>query len=283
MIEKQLMSHDGIELTYAVTDLKQDKPWIALIIPFGFTVKMAQAFFEFFQGHYNIVVWESRSILEDSDRGVSDNEFDISNHVADMLLILDECGAEQYIAVGYCSGAGLALAAANLKPQLFGQLLLVHGEFAMVDEPSCTSMFAAEIDSLLSLAAGSEKALGMIFSKVSEAKVDADTDTDRPKGLDLAFSRLAFLRRYAANYVAYKDADFKNMASVVSHRCLLMAGERDIQTNVASCETMADLLVNASIHVDPQADHYGILREESDTLVTIWNYLCEQQPQASLN
>jgi hypothetical protein len=58
---------------------------------------------------------------------------------------------------------------------------------------------------------------------------------------------------------------------------LLMTGKKDVQANVASTVKIKDVMPNSILHVDDDADHYGILREDSSTLITLWNHLCEQR------
>lgn len=273
MHKKTYESHDGITLNYAISDIKDDKPWIALIFPFGLKIELAETFIAFFNPHYNIVSWETRSILEDSERKVAEQEFSIENHLYDMHGVLSQCPSEKFIVVGYCSGAGLALAAANRYPHLISQLILVHGEYTMLQYADCTTQFASEIDSLLSLAGKDEDHLRLVFDKI---KADRFEDTgNRPDGIDMPFTEQHFLRRHAANYMSYKQTDFEHLAQWVSHKTFLMSGERDAQANVKSTEKIASLMPQAEVYIDPEADHYGILREESNTLITIWNYLCE--------
>jgi hypothetical protein len=120
-----------------------------------------------------------------------------------------------------------------------------------------------------------ENHLRKIFEKVNEERVD--TGEYRPRGIDLPFSQLTFLRRYAQNYKAYKKADFLALARAVTHPTLLMTGRKDAQANVASTMKIKDVMSNAMLHVDDAADHYGILREDSSTLITLWNHLREQR------
>lgn len=275
MNEKSLMSHDGIELRYAVSDIKEGKPWIALIFPFGLKIELARNFFEFFNPHYNIVAWETRSILEGTSRSVQENEFAIENHLFDMHSVLSTCPSKKFIVVGYCSGAGLALAAANRYPNIIELLVLVHGEYTMLNDSSCTTQFAAEIDSLLSLAGKDEEHLKLVFDKIKGDRFE--NNSSRPDGIDMPFTELFYLRRHAANYLSYKTTDFEHLAKWVMHKTFLMSGDRDVQANVRSTEKIASLMPNAEVYIDPEADHYGILREESGTMVTIWNYLCEQR------
>lgn len=279
MKDKIVKSHDGFDLKYAISDIKKDKPWIALIIPFGLKLKMSRHFFDFFNPHYNIVTWESRSILDVSDRKVVENEFSLENHIFDLKSVLSTCPTKKFIMIGYCSGAGLALAAANRFPNIIKNLILVHGEYTMLHHSACTTQFASEIDSLLSLAAKDEDHLGLVFEKIKNERIEENTS--RPDGIDLPFTEIQYLRRYAANYLAYKDVDFEQLARFVNHRTLLMSGSMDVQANTTSSEKIHDLMTNSTIHIDPEADHYGILREDSNSLVTIWNYLYEQRSRCA--
>jgi pimeloyl-ACP methyl ester carboxylesterase len=220
------------------------------------------------------VTWESRLILDPSEREARPEDFAIINHVYDLVSVLRACRVSRAFLVGYCSGAGIGLAAANRFPQLFSSLTLVHGEYTLLSDESCTTQFAADIDSLLSMAAKSDAGARQVFERVSSDRPLVNQHI--PEGVDTPFTRLPYLRRHAMNYLAYKSADFKKLARSVVHRSLLLTGDRDTQANVESTRKIHELMRNADIHVDPDADHYGILREDSKTLATIWNYLGEQ-------
>jgi len=267
-------SRDGVRLKYAHCGLS-NRPCIALIMPFGLSVDLAEAFFSFYQPRYDVVTWESRLILDSSEREVRPEDFAVINHVYDLMSVLYACRVSRAFLVGYCSGAGVGLAAANRFPQFFSSLILVHGEYTLLSDESCTTQFAADTDSLLSIAAKSDEDARQIFEKVTNDR--PLTNRNLPKGIDTPFTRLSYLRRHAMNYVAYKSNDFKKLARSASHRSLLLTGNRDAQTNVESTRTIQELMRNADIHVDPDADHYGLLREDSKTLVTIWNYLGGQR------
>jgi pimeloyl-ACP methyl ester carboxylesterase len=269
-----VLSHDGIPLNYKYCG-SSGRPCIALVMPFGLRLELADAFFRFYQPRYDVVTWESRLILDPPERNVRPQEFSIANHIRDLAQVLRACRVTRVFLVGYCSGAGIALAAANRFPQLFAALILVHGEYVLLDEASCTTPFAADIDSLLSIAARSDDAARQVFERVTSERPMENTSI--PQGIDTPFTQLPYLRRHAINYSVYKSSDFRKMARSVGHRCLLLAGNRDAQTNVASTQRIHGLMRNSAIHVDPNADHYGILREDSPTLTAIWNYLGEQQ------
>jgi pimeloyl-ACP methyl ester carboxylesterase len=266
---------DGVSLHYAISEYREGKPWMALIIPFGLRVAIARPFFEFFQPQYNIVSWESRLILSADERPAPADAFELRCHVSDFEVVLTTCNIRQCVVVGYCSGAGIALGAANRYPHRISHLVLVHGEYVLLNEPGCSTQFGREMDGLLTMALSDENHLRKIFEKVKNDRVDPGEH--RPKGIDLPFSQLEFLRRHAQNYHAYKKADFQKLARFVAHRTLLMTGKRDAQANVASTLKIKEAMPKAMLHVDETADHYGILREDSSTLVTLWNHLCEQR------
>lgn len=273
MKTSSLTTSDGIELRYgyAVSDLR--KPWIVLVIPFGLDVGIAAPFFDFFKSHYNVCTWESRSVLEKTDRSCAVSEFSIDQHVADLVAVIDTLKIGEAILVGYCSGAGVALAAINQEPNRFSQLVLAHGEYTMLSDKQCVTQFAADMDVLLTMAAGSDKHAQMVFEKIQSERYDAKLQ--RPDGLDQPFGELRFMKRYAKNYLAYKSTDYEQLAAEVSHPTLLMAGARDVQVNVASSEKIGSKIRNATLFIDPDADHYGVLTRDSSTLIAIWNHIVE--------
>jgi pimeloyl-ACP methyl ester carboxylesterase len=273
MITATLTTSDGIGLRYAHTAEDGRKEWIVLIIPFGLDVRMAAPFFEFFGKHYNICAWESRSVLEDSDRECEVTEFSIDRHVGDLLAIMNTLGVQEGILVGYCSGAGIALAALNLAPNRFTDVVLAHGEYTLLSDAKCTTRFAADMDGLLCLAASSDQRARLVFERIRTERFAADAH--RPAGLDQPFSDLRFLKRYARNYLSYKSVDFAQLAAEVCHPTLLLAGAKDMQVNVHSAQKIHACMRNSSLFIDPEADHYGVLSRDSDTLVAIWNHICE--------
>jgi pimeloyl-ACP methyl ester carboxylesterase len=267
---ESVLSDDGVRINYARGG-SPEKPCVVLVMPFGLRLDLADAFFKFYESHYYVVTWEARLILDPPEQESQPKDFSVRNHVRDLRSVLRACDVSKAFLVGYCSGAGIALAAANRYPQLFSNLILVHGEYTLLEDELCTTQFATEIDSLLSMAARDEEQAKRIFEKVNSKRSRANNNV--PEGIDAPFTQLPYLRRHAMNYVAYKSTDFKKLAQCISHRSLLLTGDRDVQANAESTRRIHGLMRNADIHVDPNADHYGILREDSRTLATIWNYI----------
>ncbi|WP_444997359.1 hypothetical protein [Aliikangiella sp. IMCC44359] len=273
MKTRLITSDDGVELKCAVSCSTDKKNWIVLIIPFGLKVELAQSFFDYFENDFNIVTWESRLILSEDETSLSGNEFAIENHIADINAIEKALNIEISTLVGYCSGAGIALAAANKNPEKYSQLLLVHGEFTLLGDKACVTQVGADIDSLLPIASMSPDKAKFIMDRVSMD--NSNTATSLPENIDinLPFKNSNYLYRYALNYLSYRKVDFESLAKIIKHKTVLLTGDLDKHTNIQSTMKIKELIENSEIHIDPQADHYGIVREKSLTLEKIANYL----------
>ncbi len=271
MKEKTISSHDGVPLRYVISDQVEDGPWIAFIIPFGLKSNHAKAFFDFFSEFFNIFSWEARIILEPEDSQAETSKLSVDNHAQDLLTIMDDLELDEVTAVGYCSGAGIALVAANKAPERFDGLVLVNGEYTLMNKPDCVTQFGSDIDNILSIAAQDQDKAELIFDKI-KGNINFDTK-DMPDNIDLPFSESHYLHRYGVNYLSYRACDFEQMASNIEHETYMLAGEKDAQSNVQSAHAIKQLISNAELYIDPEGDHYEVLRPESKSLVQIWNYL----------
>ncbi len=271
MKEKNIHSHDGVPLNYVFSEEVVDGPWIVFVIPFGLKLHHVKAFFDFFKAHYNIFAWQARLILETDSYQVESGQLTVDNHAQDMLAIMDELQLDEVTPVGYCSGAGVALAAINMAPHRFNNLVLVNGEYTLMSKPDCVTQFASDIDNLLPIASQSQEKAKLILDKI---KSNTDSKPNNlPKDIDLAFTETHYLHRYGMNYLSYRDYDFEALANQVKLDTFIVAGEKDEQVNIRSAKTINDLIENSELYIDEQGDHYEILRSESKTLVEVWNYL----------
>lgn len=279
MQERTLLSHDGCTLRIGYCDQAPGRPWIALIIPFGLQVEVARAFFDFFAADYNIVTWEARLILEPPARSIGPGELTVGNHVADLLAVLDACSVERATLAGYCSGAGIALAALKAAPHRFGDLVLVNGDYVLLKEPSCVTQFGSDIDSILPMASRDLKTAQFILDRMRSILEGMPSDqrlqNDRapPAGIHLPFSQAHYFHRYAVNYLSYRATDFVTLACAVRRRTLLIAGECDLQTNVTSSGRIHRCIPGSRIWVAPSGDHYELLRRSSSTFDQVRSFL----------
>lgn len=263
-------SYDGIALTFAHSEISSNKPWLVFILPFGLPLKVAEAFFAFFESNYNVVTWELRSILGSSETKSQKSDFSIEKHVADLSSVLTELNICKCDLVGYCSGAGIAMMAVNSHSEKFNSLILVNGEFTLLNDAACLTQFNRDVSSLYPIAASDIKTAQFILDKLN-----ATSDANLPPGFNLPFSKAGYFHRLAVNYIAYRAVDFPAQASLVKQKTLLITAANDEQCNVNSSMKIKKMIANSDIYIDPEGDHYGIVRHESNTLAVIRDYLKE--------
>ncbi len=271
MIILEQKSSDGYRLRIGHTEIDATRPWLLFIMPFGLRLEMAKPFFDYFESDFNVVTWEARLILDESHSGEISDNLSVECHVNDLFEAIAVFNIEQALVVGYCSGAGVALVALKRKPNLAKCLVLAHGEYTLLKHPGCTTQFAFDIDSILSMAASNDKFAQKVFEKVNSDRLDVEEDV--PPGIDMPYSKLDFFKRFAINYTYYKSLDYKEFACEVAQPTLMITGLRDKQTNVKSTELIAGEIPHARVIVDPDGDHYGLLRPSSKTMEIAEDFL----------
>ncbi|MEI8703618.1 alpha/beta fold hydrolase [Pseudoalteromonas sp. B62] len=164
------VKNNKISLDYRISFYSEDVPWICLILPFGLKLDVANSFFDYFHNQFNIITYESRLILDSSSLQVIDGELTVENHVKDLMVVLNHKNIEDTILVGYCSGAGIALAAANQNPNRFSYLILVNGEFVLLNDRDCVTQYGIDIDNLLPIAAIDRSKAEFILNRLQPKK-----------------------------------------------------------------------------------------------------------------
>ena len=272
MMEQVTVVRDGVPIRYACSEQASEKPALLFIIPFGLRLDLAKPLFERFQDTYRVICWEARLILAPETQSVSQQDLTVDHHVADLFAVLDACGISQAHIVGYCSGAGIALAAVTARPDRFGAMVLVSGEYTLLNQPACVTQFGRDIDCLLPMASRDRKTAQLILERMP-AQNKLSSERQIPDGINLPFSQAHFFHRYALNYLSYRAVDFERLASSVTNRTLLIACQRDLQTNIESTMKIRKLIGNSSLHIEPEGDHYEVLRSRTRVMSMIGDFL----------
>jgi len=245
-----------------------NKPWLIFVVPFGIKVALAEPFFEHFAAQYQVLVWESRLILSHSDENTPQSAFDVACHVADLEQIMAACQIQSAALVGYCSGAGVALKAAQTMPQVFSHLVLVSGEYTLLDQPDCMTQFGQDVDSLLPIASESHDSAQFIIDRLSFL-----SNPNVPDGVHRVFSNAEQFQQFAKSYLSYKSQDYAALARQIALPTLVIAGEADEQTTVSSSAFIQAQIANSQFYVSPSADHYALLRPQSEFFQRIDQFL----------
>lgn len=280
MLEHLTATRDGVHIRYVCSELSSAKPALLFVIPFGLKLDLAQPFIDLFKDSFRVICWEARLILAPAEHPVSQQDLTVEHHVGDLFAVLDACQVEQAHIVGYCSGAGIALAAVNVNPERFGALVLVSGDYALLSQSACVTQFGRDIDQLLPLASKDRKTAQFILDRLPDQHKLVNV-RQIPEGIKMPFSQAHFFQRYALNYLSYRSVNFQQLASTVTHRTLLIACERDLQTNVHSSMQIQKHMKNSSIFIEPEGDHYELLREATRVLGVTRDFLTGAREHAA--
>lgn len=272
ILEHLTTTGDGVQIRYFCSDFSSAKPALLFVIPFGLKLDLAQPFIDRFKDFFRVICWEARLILSPAEYLVSEKDLTVEHHVADLFAILDVCEVEQAYIVGYCSGAGVALAAVNVNPDRFGALVLVSGDYVLLSQSTCVTQFGRDIDSLLPMASKDRKTAQLILERLPDQRKLLGA-RQVPEGIKLPFSQAHFFQRYALNYLSYRSTNFQELASTVNNRTLLIACERDLQTNVHSSMQIQKHMKNSSIVIEPEGDHYELLHDATRVMGVTRDFL----------
>lgn len=246
-----------------------------ITLPFGVPVSVAHAAFERFERDFNVVTWESRYILNLDQEFSGDEKMAPAEHAQDMICILKELEIDSCYLIGYCSGAGISLAAATEHPDVFTELILVNGEYQLFKRGHASTNYQRSIDTFLPVVATSRQQAGFIFSKMAEisqaSKGDSQSELD--KQINLPFSREEYLFRYAKNYMAYRDFNALDVAAGVRQRTFILTGNADVHSSAENSLAVGDCIPGSKKFIDEKGDHYEFCRASSMTLEVLGEYL----------
>lgn len=256
--EISIASEDGHRVRTFVGPWDRGRQTVIVILPFGAAVDLARLLCNRLLNRFNVVTWQARMILDDPEQSPDLSRSTPEMHVADMASILSLLDVPQAAVLGYCSGAGIALLAAQHHPEKLSRLALVSGEYVLPSHTCPRSRYQSDIDSLLPLAAASRRN-AIAISKKLQARPAPDDDPIAG-ATSLPFAHPETLYRFAVNYLAYRQLDLLEVAADVPHVALVAVGDRDEQVTVRSSELIHQRLKGGRFHLDPTADHYDVCR-----------------------
>jgi pimeloyl-ACP methyl ester carboxylesterase len=260
---RRLRARDGVTLECAVAIAGPNAPWVGLILPFAAPLNLAEPFLVALAA-YNVITWESRLILAPHSGRVEPEGFGMDRHVADFEHLLSVHQIERLSVVGYCSGAGVALASVTRFPARSSQLILVNGEYLLFERDDCVTRLSRELDQLFRMASANALVAASVWRKLAD--VMATRLSAGPPELARPYSHPDYFHRYALNYIAYRETDFEALAAGVRTPTAVITGACDEVTNVSASRRISELIAGSRLFIEASGDHYELLRHDSGTL-----------------
>ncbi|HEX7838421.1 MAG TPA: alpha/beta hydrolase [Kofleriaceae bacterium] len=273
----------GAILTCWHTAVDGARPSVLIALPFGVPGTVTRAAFDALGPVFNVVTWESRYLLNLDEPFSGGEALSPAEHAADMRCVLNALGIARCTLIGYCSGAGISLVAARQHPDVFGELILVSGEYQLFKRGHAATAYQRSIDTFLPVVATSRQQAGAIFARMSEisslSRSDAQSELEHQ--MNLPFSSEERLFRYARNYMAYRDFDALVAARDVRQPTFVLSGERDVHAGTENSEAVRGAIPGATMFIDRDADHYAFCRHGSRILEAITAHLTRGRAAAA--
>jgi pimeloyl-ACP methyl ester carboxylesterase len=273
MEQKIINSFDGVPLTVLHNDLQRDKPYVTIVLPFGMRPKAASALYSCLSDDFNVLTWQSRSIVDSDDSAFDEASLTPHIHAEDMRHVMRHFQVGSSDVVGFCSGAGISMLAAVQYGALISRLALICGEYMLPVDVCRRTNFQREVDVLLPLAASSRKLAAILCEKLADGMRESNSEFQEE--VMLPFSNPEYLYRHGVNYISYRQADFCDLAKRVTQRTLLISTESDRQVTSHSSSFVASLLRNVDGHIILPGDHYELLRNQSEVVRALLDFLNE--------
>lgn len=249
------------------------KPPVFLInangMPADFMVPIAKKLAQFFF----VVTWESRLVPSQYSKQELCNEIGfIDNHLLDFEMILDFFRLKKVDVVGWCSGAGIALAStlSNLSSRV-GKVVLINGAYEKINNVRPTN-FESNIRLIMPKVANDSRYAGVIYNAIFRARNDSDTNEER----DASNSTSALLSSTDPDLVHLTSVPFESADNLFKyahlvdgymcsfpenihdckHNVLVLTGDRDVTTSPGSSRYIASKIKKSTFIEIAGGDHF---------------------------
>ncbi|WP_323773907.1 alpha/beta fold hydrolase [Alcanivorax sp.] len=219
-----------------------------------------------------VVTWESR-LLPSSGSDICEVVGDIGAHLADMEAVMDRLKIDTADVVGWCSGAGVALASGLTEiGRRVKKIALLNGAYLHTDVTP--TGFEKNINTIMPKVANDYLYAEMVFNSIFKSRSDAknfeeknaakstssllsSTDPDLVHLTSIPFQSPDNLYRYGQLVDGYLKS-FPEKVSNFKHEVLFATGSRDITTSPESSKKMAEKIEGSQFIQIDGGDHFMV-------------------------
>jgi pimeloyl-ACP methyl ester carboxylesterase len=220
-----------------------------------------------------VLSWDYRGLYRS---GLPDDPaaFDVTDHIRDLLALLEHEGMQAPILAGWSMGVQIGLELHRTHPEVLAGFVAIHGTAGRPLDTAFDSVWAAPVApwvlSALRIVAGRISPVAPYLARVPPIvggfvwasqrlglmapNIDVDAFRDVAEqwlGLDLAVYADIF------DHVAVHDA--WDLLESIETPTLIVAGGADRLTPLHVAERMAKEMPNASLELIPEATHFGLI------------------------
>jgi 3-oxoadipate enol-lactonase len=239
-----------------------ERPPLVFSNSLGTDFRIWDAVAERLSGRYRIVRYDKRG------HGLSEAPpppYALTDHVGDLVALLDHLGIEKTVVVGLSVGGLIAQGLAALHPERIAALVLSNTAHQIGTEAIWNERMAAV--NAGGLAAIADIVMQRWFTPTYR----------RPDNADFVGYLAMFMRSPVDGYVgtcaAVRDADLTESTRALKMPALCIAGDQDGSTPPELVRSMADLIRNSEFRIIPDAGHIPCVEQPAAVADLIGTFL----------
>lgn len=223
----------------------------------GMPAKLSEAWVRCLAKSYFVMIWETRGLFGEV------GNFDTISHgvdaqIADLFAVMDHYQVKNAHVMGFCTGAVIALAAAQARPDRVSSLSLWHGSYEMGADFPITD-HARYIRELMAIAARGRAEASMVHAVLCDVMLKGAT-ADMPQQVLYPYVTPELLYRYCTINGVIAAMDVVDMLTSIPQPTLVVTSETDVTTHPDASRRVAGLLRRATLHVEPSGDHISLFK-----------------------
>ena len=289
-----LRTPDGTDLACYLAG-NPDGPALVLCPGLGGGAAIWQPFVDRFGDRYRLLTWDYRGLYR-SGAASDPAAYAMSDHVADLLSLLEHEAVEAPLLIGWSMGVQLGLEVHREHPELPSAFVAIHGTSG---RPLSTAFGSSSTEWIAPLVLAALRQVGDRFSLVGPRLTRSSTvvqtfvrasrilgfmsdrlDVDAFRDMAEDWTRLD-LRIYAEIFERLGAHDASELLASIATPTLVIAGDRDRFTPAHLARQMAAEMPNATLEVIAGATHFGLLEYPDPIVRSVERFLDDLMPPGS--
>lgn len=235
---------------------------VVLALPCGAPVQMARAWLAFLRRSYNVVTWETRSVVRHA--GAGDWRAYLDAQSDDLQAVIQRYCPEPPHVMGICGGAVVALNAARRPGLRLAGMSLWYGDYNF-DDPSLQTDYQRNLQWMMETAGGGRESAQVVHDLFNDKAMLKSLNKRHAAAILCPYADVDSLWRYALLNGAIMAADVAAIAAELAMSISVISSENDRTAHPGGSRRLAELLVNSRLYMEQDGDHLCFFEARSHT------------------
>ncbi|WP_260957925.1 syringomycin E biosynthesis aminoacyltransferase SyrC [Pseudomonas citri] len=265
-----LITRDNVALSVHASTNRQ-RPAIVLALPCGMPFDLCRDWFNALSERFFVVTWETRGLFG-SCTSFDQLCVDTDAQVGDLINVMNHYKLQSAHLMGICGGAVIALSAAATHGNRVNSLSLWHGDYNLGDD-SLRTAHQQNFEWLMeSAAVNRNEASDLQALFLDQATLATIPDSIAHAALYPYVNEELFYR-YARLNDALNKTELQSRLEQISVPTLVVAGDADETTHIGGSQRIAESIIDARLHVEPDGSHLAFFESTQRSKQTAFHFL----------